>query len=416
MLQRDERPTTQDARPAPTAETSTTPPRRDALRGMSYAEGARALAPVQRQASPGSAALPGSAMILASSSERELTAGAGPTTELSKELNYRDTPIDDIFRKVGDSVRESREGMTEHPMLASVGTADGTFGKEGVRKGVFVDNDELTGDATGLERGFASRGFANERVAHVDGEGIGKAFGSVLGPAKAGDQIVAAFKGHGGDDKLFGYEREPGEEATYHRQSAFARMTHEAAARGAHVRGYVLACHAGGVVTSLIGKESGRLEDEDGANQEWNDLVGYVDRKRDALEQTESESIAAMTAVSEQMTALRQEHRQAQDDQQKARLQARVDALETEHQGYVEALKASLVALWKELRGALAKIAGAVSGADGRPPVAFPAELELERTRDGGGRYTFAAVFDAMANLQTRLLALAATPKRPEAG
>lgn len=209
------------------------------------------------------------ATVVGSTAETELARDGGFTPALIAALHANpDASIDEVLQHVAASPIGAELGRhaVQHPTIVQYGRmpqgAGAAQGGEPAKKhAVLIANqsyesarDLLTpiSEANQMKGELATRGYQVD--VHVDktAADMSALWGSLVGPAKPGDDLVAHFGGHGVAEGLLGVEHEPPPgKADLFTNAQVSGVVGAATGKGAHIRFVMDSCRSGGPVQAV---------------------------------------------------------------------------------------------------------------------------------------------------------------------
>lgn len=246
--------------------------------------------------------------------------------------------IDQILKILGD--KEFKINYTQdpsfpqpglHPTIASYGKAppkpksSGPGGKNAVlvanaKYTAVTQLNAVTKQAQSLQSELGGRGFVTNLTNDLNAATMGARYQQLVSTAKAGDELVAFFTGHGLPAGLCGINYSPSVNDIY-ATGQVSRLLSQATARGAHIRFIVDACHAGNVATTVRTQRVNKLAKETSSipQKAWlalaksamklkSQLVAHSNARHQAL-QTMDATIAGVRTMNPPLVAVLQNQR-----------------------------------------------------------------------------------------------------------
>jgi hypothetical protein len=198
------------------------------------------------------------ATVVAAAADTEFAFDNGFTPALVKAL--QDNPgltVDDIFRRISAGPVENEIGVL-HPTIVQYGQRSPSAAEGGgaIKKRAMLIANQNYGwgdplhtpiaEAEAMQSELASRGF--EASVHCDqpSRSMDALWGSMVGAANPGDQLVAFYGGHGSPEGLLGVDREaPPSSPDLFTNQQVAGVVSEATGKGARIRMIMDSCHSG---------------------------------------------------------------------------------------------------------------------------------------------------------------------------
>lgn len=195
-------------RPQPASDTTTGPDKK-ALRGMSFAEGERALTPASDK---------GSALVVGSAQTTEEAHDNAFTPQLKQLLDQSPRKsLDEALQLMASSGKPIHKDTTQYATSAQIGDSAGRATAGGSKHALLVANykykapslpflETPLAEAAGLASTLGGRGYASEVKENLTANQMRTAFATAaLGSkAKAGDHVVLHYGGHGTQSGLCG--------------------------------------------------------------------------------------------------------------------------------------------------------------------------------------------------------------------
>lgn len=217
----------------------------------------------------------------------------GTTGDLEKALDGAFTPklvdhlqaepalsFDDALRRMTEEAlvwfRDPSHGM-QHPTILEYSRTAGRSGggasgagagtKPNQKHAVLIANEDYrhinplgtpVWEANDMQGQLAARGYHAQVHENKTADEMGSLWNGMVGAAKAGDDVVAYFSGHGMPDGLLGIEHRRSEPDVFS-NAQVSGVVNSATDRGAHIRFVMDSCFSGAVAQSVRSERQNEL-------------------------------------------------------------------------------------------------------------------------------------------------------------